>query len=48
MLYECGANVEVRDYRGRTPLLLAADLDRYSLDYREPQDAILQMLLFDL
>ena len=27
-LVECGANIEARDYRGRTPLLLAADLDR--------------------
>ena len=28
MLVECGANIEAKDYRGRTPLLLAADLDR--------------------
>ena len=27
-LVECGANIEFKDYRGRTPLLLAADLDR--------------------
>ena len=27
-LVELGANIESKDYRGRTPLLLAAELDR--------------------
>ena len=31
MLADCGADIEARDYRGRTPLLLAADLDRFKI-----------------